>query len=486
MLSMRSNTSQHDFEALLPEFHDDLPVVAFLPTSLLTLSEFHFLAIELQARKLAHPVFFLQEKIATKGSKLCQESGLHHLNLPVQSEVCAGDNSSNRLSGWAERAARKLWGPAGGLRFARKRYAGILAFQIDAAMKLLQAIKPQTLVLGSGRTAQWEIAFIKACREHGIRTVVPSMAYAAARKDMVKSRKGLDYYGRYHKKTLKTFPDQFALDSETNEWVSCYPADIIWEASAKGALLPNPWILGGGACDLVLVSGQDEFQRNLNDGADPRRLLVTGYRSHDLLFQSHKHKDEIRRTLHHDYALNQDKKLLIASLPPLAEHGWLDKDQHLKEIHFILNIFRELKADCLVSLHPRMDPDSYTFIEKKYGIKIISEPLGEVLAAADVFTASFSSTIEWAVLLGVPAVVFDFYGYGYDIYDHFNGVSIINNKDALQNKLQELISEKTVWQEASNKQIMSRGKLSLFDGICTDRIIQAIVGPEQRELVQSK
>jgi len=474
---MRSNTSQYEFKALLPEFKDDLPLVAFLPTSLLTLNEFQFIATELHTRKLAHPVFFLQEKVANQGSKLCQESGLHHLNLPIQNEVFGGDKTSNRLSKLAERIARKLWGPAGGLRFARKRYAPILDFQIDAAMKLLQVIKPHTLVMGSGRTAQWELAFIKACREQGVRSVVPSVAYAAARQDMVKSRKGLDYFGSYHKDTFKRFPEQYAFDGSTNEWVSCYPAFTIWEASAKGALLPNPWILGGGICDLILVSGQDEFQRNIDEGVDPQRLLITGLRSHDLLFKSLKKKEELRREIYQKYSLSQNEKLLIASLPSLAEHGWLDKDQHQKEIHFLLKTFMSIKANCLISLHPRIDPEQYDFIGHDYGLKISNEPLGNILAAADVFTASFSSTIEWAVLLGIPAVVVDFYGFNYDIYDHFEGVSIINVKSSLQDKYQTLLSDSKKWLQASKKQIDSSGNLSPFDGRCTDRIIQAIVDP---------
>lgn len=56
------------------------------------------------------------------------------------------------------------------------------------------------------------------------------------------------------------------------------------------------------------------------------------------------------------------------------------------------------------------------------GIPILPGSAADHVGSADLFVASVSTTIKWALACGVPVVNYDVYGYGYDDYRGVPGV----------------------------------------------------------------
>jgi hypothetical protein len=151
--------------------------------------------------------------------------------------------------------------------------------------------------------------------------------------------------------------------------------------------------------------------------------------------------------------------------------GW---DRHWEEIRFLAKAQVASGAAVLLSLHPKSDPAAYRFLEEETGARLLEEPLRDVLAAADVFVGTYSSTVRWAVLLAIPTVVVDFYGFDYDIYDHFPGVVKVTEKAALEPLLRRLVQNPEDARALREGQRRAAGRVAPFDGRACHRLIDLV------------
>src|SRR5262249_35532508 len=131
-------------------------------------------------------------------------------------------------------------------------------------------------------------------------------------------------------------------------------------------------------------------------------------------------------------------------------------------------------AAVLLSLHPKSDPAAYRFLEAEFGARLLDQSLREVLPAADVFVGTYSSTVRWAVLLGVPTVVVDFYGFDYDIFDHFPGLVKVTDRALLAPTLKRLVDNPLYARELREGQRRAAPSVAPFDGRACRRLIDLV------------
>ena len=102
--------------------------------------------------------------------------------------------------------------------------------------------------------------------------------------------------------------------------------------------------------------------------------------------------------------------------------------------------------------------------------KILDERLFESLPSADLFVATYSSTVIWSVLCGIRTVVVDFYGFKYTMYDFLQSIRKVEEKEkfisTLKNSLTESIDFSKDWE------ILSKDRV--FDGKTIQRYINLI------------
>lgn len=150
-------------------------------------------------------------------------------------------------------------------------------------------------------------------------------------------------------------------------------------------------------------------------------------------------------------------------------------------MRFLAQALRDQGGNVLISLHPRMDPAQYQFLEKEYHLPIARQRLAEILPAADLFLATFSSTVLWAVLCRIPCLVVDFYNFGYNDFDFITGVEQVDRREEFAPRLAELLSpagqERRDHLSRENQRWAE--ELSIFDGHCRQRLVQALVEAAQ-------
>lgn len=449
-------------------------LVVFLAVKKHSLAELCDLAALVRAEDCARVSVVIPPELESPAKELCRGLGLDYRALPPQAPKAVGLGES--LLGLAERVARKLMGWAGGRLFAQRRYARELDYQLLNARRILDEMRPAYLVLTNGRLRNWELAFMKAAGERGIRRVVPCYAFSGLALDLVQARKSGDHQARFHARAARRYPRQFFVDPRRGESYSFYPAYMLGAAERAGALPPNPWVPGGNLCELVMVTGMEAQRLMVENGAEARRLVITGQLSHDILHERLRDKERLSVQLRQGYGLADQGKLVALAMPQYGEHGTLPWPEHWRCAHLLCESLRRSGAACLVSLHPRMDPSAYRFVEDQYGLRIAEERLADILPACDLFVSNLSSTLEWAVLCGIPAVAVNFANVDQYHFGGLQGVEVARDPDDFAVRLDRMLSDERHYGEAVQGQVQRRADLSPFDGRCGQRIMSAILG----------
>jgi hypothetical protein len=344
-----------------------------------------------------------------------------------------------------------------------------------AVKELSDQLSPQAVVVAGDRHLGYEPAVLRVCREQHILTIIPPISYTGNKEDLTLNRMSREYNADLYPEIMRRYPHQFVWDTKTRRNVLFYPPPII-EALAQNDMLPeNPWVMGGGYSTFIMADGHETLDRYVKLGCMPKKIIVTGHGAHDTLYKKLKERDRIKKKLFSKYAFDPRRMLILLSLPQLAEHNILNWNTHWEEIRFLCKIVSELDANCLISLHPKMNPEMYRFIQSEYSLHVAKERLAEILPAADIFAATFSSTVQWAVLCKIPTIVFDFYGFNFSMYDLLDGVRVINERKKLRPEFNKLLLDKEYYCKLSMGQEKMTAYVSPFDGKCMDRIVDVIL-----------
>ena len=340
---------------------------------------------------------------------------------------------------------------------------------------LLAENKIDTVVVSDDRSGSFTLPLLKVCKDKGIKSVIPPISLAAQAEDLVFTRRALmghEHGGR--NKIIDKYPLQFVYDKDSSRYVSFYRNDVLLSSIQADVIPLNPWVMGGGNSTVLLADGVEAYERYVRNGCHKDKILITGHRSHDVLYKNLLEKETIKRNVLKKYHLNEEK-IVIVALPQLGEHNMLSWDDHWKEIRFLAEVYRDIRANIIVSLHPKMNRDHYRFLENEYGLVVSEEDLNQILPIADIFTATFSSTVQWSILCQIPTLIFDFYNLNFSIYDWMTGAVLTSRRSEYKDQLCKLLKNTTYYQELQKNAKIDAGRISPFDGKCANRIVESIV-----------
>jgi len=234
-----------------------------------------------------------------------------------------------------------------------------------------------------------------------------------------------------------------------------------------GVLTSNPYVMGCGESDILCLNNKSNVEKYIRNGVENDKIHLIGDISFDRLYNNFVQREATKKEILNKYSLNKSKEIIIIALPQLAEHRLLSWDDHWKEINFLMEELSTTKKNILISLHPKMDKLKYDFLEFQYNCKILNERLAEVLPIADIFVATFSSTVVWAVLCGIKTIVVDFYDFNYTMYDFLRSIIIVNKKDEFREILKNIFKKYIKFEE--DWKLLSKD--TVFDGNVIKRYI---------------
>ncbi len=274
---------------------------------------------------------------------------------------------------------------------------------------LLAWLKPDVVLSMSDRSHDYvEGAILWAARAAGIGIVLPYVAQfdveASLQYRLGSDGKPLAELRPFWPFSLYKLWTFRLLRSQVYNGIFFQTPFVLNAARRCGTLSSYPWWVGNGLSDVVCVDSQHTAEEYAKHRVARNKITIVGHVQYDNIFRSYQQRSDLRKRLVGRYALGPEKALLVLSVPQYAEQGFLPWPEHWREVDSIVAHASSAGQNLLLSLHPRSDASRYGYLAERFGCSILSEPLADIIGAADVFLASNSTTLVWSVLCGIPTI----------------------------------------------------------------------------------
>lgn len=345
------------------------------------------------------------------------------------------------------------------------------------ADRMLRDLKVDLLVMGGDMPGYDTADFIAAAHDLGIKVaLVPSTM-----------SNGLEQAEAYYHNP------QFRLLSIENlvaawrypRWLRVHrgrrllrrPGGDISAMERLGTAPPAPWMFNSGFADVVCVESEAMLQYGLEGGLAREKLATTGSPADDVLAEQVRTADVRRPRLLSDLGLDPQLPVILVALPPdflYLEGGRPECDfRHYSDlVTFWHDTLRSLAGvNVVLSLHPSVDPETHRYLETAR-IKIGPPNTAALIPLCDVFVASVSSTIRWAIASGKPVLNYDVYRYRYTDYLGVPGVLLVEEQADFTATLRRLADDPMFRAEITRRQESAAAHWGRLDGQAGRRMME--------------
>jgi hypothetical protein len=343
---------------------------------------------------------------------------------------------------------------------------------------LLEALNPKLLVLGGDMASYDTSLYIKLAHERGVPTlIVPSTMSNGREQAEV-------YHGdlRYHvtgwvRGLIAAYFPKWVMRHKDVRLFRCPPGRIL-AMELAGLAPPQPWIFNSGAADAIAMESQAMIDYYADVGMKDARMILTGSLSDDALATRLTSANELRDRLCREYDFDPTRPLVLCAMVPdfLYLPGGrpeCDFETYDELVAFWINCLNELNCNCIVALHPSVDADDMRHVERK-NIRLGSRKTAEMVPACDVYVASISSTIRWAIACGKPVVNYDVYRYRYTDFSDVPGVLTTEEQAEFRSLLRRLIVDQDFHQAVVASQVTKSAYWGMLDGNAGVRMLALV------------
>ena len=238
----------------------------------------------------------------------------------------------------------------------------------------------------------------------------------------------------------------------------------------------KPWVYYSGHGDAILVDSEEVRSFCVAHGLPADRVRVTGFVEHDVLAAGLRERHARRAKLDRELGLDGTKPMLLLALVQehfIAGAPACDFQQHADMVEFIVKaVAAAASFQVVVCLHPSMPYDEFRYIEQ-WGVKIARWPTVDLIPLCDVYVASGSSTIGWAVAAGKPVINYDVYRYDLSAYRTAPAVLTVQTQADFRAALARVDDGRQRAQLAADA-AASANRWGVLDGCAFDRIVATL------------
>ncbi|GBD35444.1 hypothetical protein HRbin36_00556 [bacterium HR36] len=244
---------------------------------------------------------------------------------------------------------------------------------------------------------------------------------------------------------------------------------------------PLPWLMNSTYADAIAV--ESPFMKNFyqRQGISPSQLVITGTASDDMMYRVLENLHCYRNELYAQYGMLPDRPMLLCALPPITSAMSALREEFLdyqEMIRFWLDSLRKIEGyNIFISLHPTMNYWDFAFLDEGgwWGIAIAPPDTSRMIALCDIYIASVSSTIRWAIACGKPVINYDVYRFRFPDFRPARGVVTVEKKEDFRRVLWRLTSDSRYYQVLQQAQLESRKYWGMIDGKSDERLL-ALMG----------
>lgn len=359
--------------------------------------------------------------------------------------------------------------------FTAVRAAARQAQQLLAARRVVAGQEPAVIFLAEDGVGYETATLIKAGHDRGVPSIIVPFTVANALEPA-------EAYFRDPAFNVNRFSNRLAAALHPN-WVFEHrgqklvrlPAPQLLAKEWWGLAPPLPWILHSGSADAIAVESRFMKDYYLREGLPARQLVETGALSDDALAETQKEAGRRRAELCAELGLPHDRRLLLCALPPdqfSISGPQADFDDYATMVRAWVESMTAMPGwTVVVRLHPRMAYDEFRYIEE-WGVRISQRDTATLIPLCDLYVASVSATIRWAIACGKPVVNFDVYRLKWTDYDDALGVIRLEDKAAFAATLLRLASDAAYFEDVRSRQQADAPRWAHLDGRAAERLLQ--------------
>ncbi len=350
---------------------------------------------------------------------------------------------------------------------------------VNGVRGFLRAIKPDAIVLAEDNIETFSRAFVSIGRSRGIPSVIiPYTIPNPLEPAQFYRDNPLHQERSILARILTGLRSKWRL-VEQGKALLRLPALKALAIEAMGLSTPAPWILNRG--DAAVIALDSEVQRDVYVGLGfpKQQLSVVGDMNGEVLFIGQRERQERRRVLVDQLGLDGDRPLVVCAFPPDQYSGSSTEAFEFPTFEALIEAwmgsFRALgaKANVVIRPHPRLAPKRLQAFEGP-GIRLTMVPTAELIPLCDLYVASISATIRWAIACGIPVINYDAFRYRYGDYMTARGVAHVESLSEFRDVLQRFVSDKTYAVELAQRQRSVMRRWGLVDEAFADRLAELV------------
>lgn len=246
-----------------------------------------------------------------------------------------------------------------------------------------------------------------------------------------------------------------------------------------GGAPDRPWIAHSGDADMIAVESIAMADHYRREGLDGARLVEVGALYDDVLAEGLRNREEGRALLAESLGLPADRPLLLCAPPPDGHHRGGHRCE-FATFDDLIGYWAERLAQVkdfavLVCPHPTAIDRHFTPFRER-GIAVAAGwDTARLVPLCDLYVASVSATIRWAIACGHPVLNYDVYRYGYTDFSGVPGVIRVEERDAFARQLRRMTAEPACLAELARLQRQESRRWGRLDGQARARLL-ALLG----------
>lgn len=243
----------------------------------------------------------------------------------------------------------------------------------------------------------------------------------------------------------------------------------ILAAEALGTAPPAPWVLNSSRAEAIAVEGEAMRRHYLAQGIPEAQLVVTGSMTDDLMYAAMRDRARLRKELDLD-----DRPVLLCSIPPNQLTATRPSCEfasfHAIADYWMGELGKLAGWQVVLKLHPSMRTSDIDYL-KTFGLRISDLDTSSLIPLCDLYNASVSSTIRWALACGKPVLNYDVYRYHYQDFASESAVLTVFESGQFAGALRRLTQDADALAQLTEHARASAARWGILDGHCMSRIV---------------
>jgi hypothetical protein len=233
----------------------------------------------------------------------------------------------------------------------------------------------------------------------------------------------------------------------------------------------NPWILNYEKSAIIAVENEQMYKYYSQD-LSVDRLVITGALYDDILSKAIYDNEAGKKSLYSELNMEPGKKILLCALPPNQFPRACEFNDYDSLLAYWTQSLESIPGwSVLVRPHPRQTEGEIRNLAR-YGVKITTHDTASLIPLCDLYLASVSATIRWAIACGKPVINYDVYQMRYKDFTDVEGVITVHDKSSFETVLKRITGDRIYYKLVEEKQKEAAPGWGMLDGKSSERMLQ--------------